>query len=498
MIRSIKILLTIATLAILGGCEVVVTPMGDVDLPEQVICSHNATQKVVNYTLHATNGKAEPVRVSAHAHDSWITEIEASEPGTLRLTLEPNHGEKRTTTVEVTAPGYRKASFSVVQLDVPKSMARHTLMYLFLGTSLGSYFKTNIADAGIAIEQGILGSSNRVIYFRQRSTTEAYIAEVLLDTDSGKHMEVVLHDNIIIEGPQLTPEQLGNFISMMANTAPAERYGIIMAGHGHGWIPREVLEGGGATEFYIGSQVYNPWIPALGAEVTRAYGERNVMVNPSEIAMAVEHSQVELDYILFDACFMSNIETIYTLRNCANYIIASPCEIMGKGFPYHRTLPHLFANEGNDTEYAAAAESYYLFYRDEYTYNSRCGSIALYDCSEVEALAETTRQALQGMNMEYDRTKLQTYEGQHEHFFYDFGEWVNCVATDAAALEAFNRQLDKAVVAKFTLPSFYSAYGSVGTYPINTDVYSGVTTSAPSTAYREAWSTTEWYKATMQ
>jgi hypothetical protein len=285
---------------------------------------------------------------------------------------------------------------------------------------------------------------------------------------------------------------------MMANTAPAERYGIIMAGHGHGWIPREVLEGGGATEFYIGSSVYNPWIPALGAEVTRAYGERNVMVNPSEIAIAVEHSQVKLDYILFDACFMSNIETIYTLRNCANYIIASPCEIMGKGFPYHRTLPHLFANEGKDTEYAAAAESYYLFYRDEYAYNSRCGSIALYDCSEVEALAETSRQALQGMNMEYDRTKLQTYEGQHEHFFYDFGEWVNCVATDAAALEAFNRQLDKAVVAKFTLPSFYSAYGSIGTYPINTDVYSGVTTSAPSTAYREAWSATEWYKATMQ
>jgi hypothetical protein len=92
------------------------------------------------------------------------------------------------------------------------------------------------------------------------------------------------------------------------------------------------------------------WQPAIGAEVTRAFGESNVQVNPAELAEGIAKSNVKLDYILFDACFMSNIEAIYDLRNAANYIIASPCEIMGRGFPYHRTLPYLFANKGAQSD----------------------------------------------------------------------------------------------------------------------------------------------------
>ena len=136
---------------------------------------------------------------------------------------------------------------------------------------------------------------------------------------------------------------------------------------------------------------------------------------------SIEYSGIELDYILFDACFMSNIEAVYDLRNSAKYIIASPCEIMGKGFPYHRTLPHLF---GESYNLRSAAESYYLFYRDEYNGSARCGSVALYDCAEVEALAEATKIVMQSANLDIDTSKLQTYEGQtEEHHFYDFGEY---------------------------------------------------------------------------
>ena len=199
--------------------------------------------------------------------------------------------------------------------------------------------------------------------------------------------------------------------------------------------------------------------------------------------------------MLFDACFMSNIETIYELRNSANYIIASPCEIMGRGFPYERTLPFLFKDNGNYTDYDGAAKSYYLYYRDEYTSSSRCGSIAVYDCTEVEALRDATKEVVKSAREEYDVESLQTYEGQPHHYFYDFGEWVNVVATDSAALAAFSSQLDKTVVAKYTLNSYYTAYGSYGTRPINVNVYSGVTTSAPSATLNTIWRGTEWYKS---
>jgi hypothetical protein len=279
----------------------------------------------------------------------------------------------------------------------------------------------------------------------------------------------------------------------MAEIAPANRYGIIFAGHGQGWITREILNANNdITTLSVGQ---NPWIPALGAEVTRAFGEGNVQVNIDELAKGIEHSGVALDYILFDACFMSNIESVYDLRNSANYIIASPCEIMGKGFPYHRTLPYLFRDFGLSTDYVGAAKSYYEYYRDEYVGSSRCGSIAVYDCSEIEALADAVRVVMQSAKKrtEYDNSTLQTYEGQKYHQFYDFGEWVNVVATDSNALNSFSSKLDECIMATYTLETFYSAYGTYGTYPINLDVYSGVTTSAPSDAYTGEWKTTNWY-----
>jgi hypothetical protein len=94
---------------------------------------------------------------------------------------------------------------------------------------------------------------------------------------------------------------------------------------------------------------------------------------------------------------------------------------------------------------------------------------------------------------EYDNSTLQTYEGQKYHQFYDFGEWVNVVATDSNALNSFSSKLDECIMATYTLETFYSAYGTYGTYPINLDVYSGVTTSAPSDAYTGEWKTTNWY-----
>jgi hypothetical protein len=169
---------------------------------------------------------------------------------------------------------------------------------------------------------------------------------------------------------------------------------------------------------------------------------------------------------------------------------------MGNGFPYHYTLPHLFADEGNTTDYVKAAESYYLFYRDNYSSPQRCGSITLFDCAEIEALAEATAEVIKSAKgeEEYNIKDLQSYEGQNPHHFYDFGQWVNVVATDEQALERFNQQLDNTIISTFTLDKFYSAYGSYGTYPIDLNVYSGVTTSAPSKAYPKGWKTTSWYK----
>lgn len=451
-----------------------------------ISCSYDRQYIEVEYQLK--EGYNGTVNVSEKA--DWIEVIDTSKQGVVKLEVLVNEGEERTAMITLVEKNHIPYDINITQIAAPGD-ASHTLMFYFFGMSLNRYFKTNIEDAMKAISEGALGDNNRIIYLMQESKTSAHIYEICYDHSNDEIITREL-ETIALNSELISTDDIGKNIAKMAEYAEADRYGIVFASHGQGWIPREVLNGDGGISAL---SLMNVWQPAIGAEVTRAFGENNVQVNPAELAEGIEKSGVELDYILFDACFMANIETIYDMRNSANYIIASPCEIMGKGFPYHRTLRYLFAADGATSDVKGAAESYYKFYRDEYNSSYRCGSIAVFKCDEIEALAEATKEVVKSATDDYDASKLQTYEGQKVHQFYDFGQWVNSVATDTSALDAFNNQLDETIIAKYTLPTFYSAYGSYGTYDIDMEAYSGVTTSAPSEAYPEYWRETNWYKA---
>ena len=488
-------LFVVSIIALIGlsSCEKEGKVLYAISVNDKVMCTATEQSIYVEYYVHE-NILNSDTKFSVTSSEEWVTVSDCSTIGDIELHVSKNEGENRSAEITISAPGCVSAKFTLMQYGTPPAEANHTLMFYFFGTSLGRYFNTNIEDAAKAIDTGILGNNNRVIFFRQESKDKAYIGELCYDVNGGECIEQRIVDNITIDSNAIiTPETIGSHIAQMAELAPAKRYGIVFAGHGQGWITREIINND--KDISALSAGYNPWIPAAGAEVTRAFGESNVQVNIDELAEGIEKSGVELDYILFDACFMANIEAIYDLRNSANYIIASPCEIMGKGFPYHRTLPYLFENEGMTTDYNGAAKSYYTFYKDEYNGSSRCGSISVFNCAEIDALAEATKSVIASAKTEYDAKSLQTYEGQPTHHFYDFGQWVNTVATDNAALKAFNEQMAKSVVATYSLPTFYSAYGSYGTYNIDLDVYTGVTTSAPSEAYPNGWRMTNWYKA---
>ena len=487
----LSIILPLLLLCSCSNNEEPTTPLKKFKMESAILRTYHQQNIEIKFTMEDMY-----TAVSATKDAEWITNLKVNATNTITATIAENSGNARSGKITLSAPGYANATIKLTQSGAPKSTANHTLMFYFFGTSLNRYFSDNIDDAKLAIEKGILGDNNRVIYFRHSSKSEGYIAEICLDTKTNKCFESIIEDKIYIDGNPISPSFIGNIINKMATLAPAERYGLVMAGHGQAWITREALNGStGISQLGVTEPLF---APAYGAEITRAFGETNVQVNPAEIAEGIRLGNADIDYIIFDACFMSNIETIYELRNSANYIIASPCEIMGRGFPYERTLPHLFLEDGSVTDYDAAAESYYLYYRDEYNSSYKCGSIAVYDCSEIEALRDATSAVVATAREEYDTSTLQTYEGKTPHYFFDFGEWVNVVATDSSALQNFNTQLNNTVIAKYTLDSFYSAYGGYGTFPINKNVYSGVTTSAPSEKLRSLWMETEWYKSVWQ
>lgn len=492
IIRNIPLLFSLVTL--LTGCEPLPANYVKIDVNKSVTCNYEAHIYDLKYNiLPAADGTTDVYGLYAVCDDGWVEDVNCIDPGVMHITIAANEGAARSTKITLYGDNIRPTIISLNQMGVPSAVVDRTLIFHFYGTSLSRWFNTNIEDAKVAIGEGVLGANNRVVCIAQSSSTAGSIYELCYNPADSSVIKRDI-DSFMLSSPHTTTEEIGEIISKAAQAAPANSYAMVLAGHGTGWITREILNNDGDIEL-LNCGGYNPWIPAIGAEVTRAFGESNIQFDASEIADAITHSGIELEYILFDACFMSNIEAIYDLRNSAQYIIASPCEIMGKGFPYHRTLPHLF---GDNFDLESATESYYLYYRDEYSSSSRCGSIALFDCAEIEALADATRQVMLTATDDYNRNELQTYEGQKVHHFYDFGEWVNTVATDDTALATFNEQLARTVIAKFTLPTFYSAYGSYGTYDINEEVYSGVTTSAPSEAYPNGWKQTNWYKAIMQ
>lgn len=488
ILRNIALLLSLV--ALLMGCEPLPSNYVTVVADSSVTCTYDAHTFDLRYNIKPSiDGTMETIGRYTTADDSWVESVDCTEEGILHIQVAANEGAGRSTNITLNGENFRSVTITINQMAAPSAMVDRTLIFHFFGTSLGRYFTTNIEDAKTAIGNGALGTNNRVVCIKQSSATNGTIFELCYNPDDKSVIERHIKD-FALSSTHVSTAEVGAIIAEAAEAAPANSYAMVFAGHGTGWIPR-VLAASSVSTLALG---YDAWIPAEGAEVTRHFGESNVKLDISEIAESIEYSGIELDYILFDACFMSNIEAVYDLRNSAKYIIASPCEIMGKGFPYHRTLPHLF---GESYNLRSAAESYYLFYRDEYNSSARCGSVALYDCAEVEALAEATKLVMQSAKLDIDTSTLQTYEGQAVHHFYDFGEWVRSVATDSEALKAFDEQLNRTVIAKFTLPTFYSAYGSYGTYNINEEVYSGVTTSAPSEAYPVEWRESNWYKATM-
>ena len=146
-------------------------------------------------------------------------------------------------------------------------------------------------------------------------------------------------------------------ISYMAEQAPARRYGLILGGHGLGWVPD-----GTSVNAIRFSAFQDFWSPMPNALPTRWMGDSGKRAEIPQLAAAFGNTGLHFDYLLFDACFMSSIEALYDLRGCADRIIASPCEVMAAGFNYTDILPHLLADAGTSYDLPGVCSEYHDYY----------------------------------------------------------------------------------------------------------------------------------------
>ncbi len=380
----------------------------------------------------------------------------------------------------------------------PKPQTEHTVVLYMPGRSLLSFYRQNIANLRAAIDRGEMGSGRLIVCYQPDNQTTARLCEISYsDEAEGSVMEEIERFDFNAS----SAEDVAMMLQKAVETAPTDSYGLIIGTHGSAWIPvasgqLQSLQPSAATG--VSDDI---WQPVEGALKTRAFGDRGYDIDITAFSEILSSLDVRFDYIVFDACFMANIETLYDLRHNTDYIVSSPCEIMAAGFPYDRMVTHLYDTARPVRErMVSICSEFYNFYQydwNSYPGNEQSGCISLCSTAELDALADVVRRLNATPQNDYDILKLQDFEGLFTPVFYDFGQYYRRAYSDAALLEEFNRTLDAAFPpsARLNTEQFYSAYNN-RMNPIAEDGYSGVTTSAPSAKYAEEQTQTSWYKAT--
>lgn len=371
----------------------------------------------------------------------------------------------------------------------PPATPPHTIILYYVGVSLDMYFQVNQEAVKAALNNNIQGQSRVIACYQNRDKKSMQIIEYA-------HKNGLCQREIIktINLPeQMTEQNLTSILSDVMSIAPATSYGLVIGSHGLGWLPI-------GAQPHIGRAGGYPTHSELWDyhknTTTRYLGEDDNPENIFELqtlSNALTETGVKMDYILLDACFMSNIEALYELRTNADYIIASPCEILNVGFPYMNVIPLLLKNGGTSHDLDGVCQAYYNEYFTSYGYS---GAVALINCSQIDNLAKAMKEVNNASKKDVALSSIQCYDGFNSHLFFDLGDYVDKTCTDEQVKSQFKAQLERTIPSKYTTKQFWAGYGNAGFYPINTKTYSGITTSQPSLMYQSNLKETAWYKAT--
>ncbi|MDE5612071.1 MAG: hypothetical protein K2I90_08655 [Odoribacter sp.] len=356
---------------------------------------------------------------------------------------------------------------------------RTILVYLAADNNLESYARKNITD----MLKGMDESAGRVVvYMDSRKdvpvlmTMEKRGGEWGLDT-----LERYGEENAA------SPDVLRRVVDRVRKLYPASSYGLILGSHGTGWIPGNVR--------FPGLRMAR--LKAANAPLTRLFGEDANRGNGADADTGMEVEDLVraipegFHFILFDACLMANVEMAYALRNKAEYIIASPTEILVDGFPYQKIMPLLW---GDESELRRACREF----RDYYEHHSyggawRSGTISLIRTEFLNDLAWQVKTVLDGKaEMVAGMTPSDVWRypliDYNQDVFFDLGEFVRRLASESE-YKRFETVLEQAVYRLAT-----TRFNDVD-FP--TDRFSGLSVYIPLSRWssaNEKYSDLEWYE----
>lgn len=289
-------------------------------------------------------------------------------------------------------------------------------------------------------------------------------------------------------------KKLAEVFSDVCTLFPADHYGMLFSSHSTGWVPggyKSEEESSGWTFSAMRKMMARPSSEPVAHENMPLFqGTKSIGIQcylsastqyTIELDEFVNAIPVHLDYMIFDSCLMGCSEVVYAFKDKADYMIASPCEILTDGFVYETLAADLLS--GDTPDLRAVADDFYDYYKDD------SGTIAYYDCSKIEPIAaavHTICDAHRENVMNLKRNSVQGYNYSLDPFFFDIKDiCVNLGATEAE-LATLQNALNACVLFKAATPAFLGR-------KIDPTKYSGMSMYLPNPNWPQL---NEFYKST--
>lgn len=409
--------------------------------------------------------------------------------------------------------------------DAPVTPVGQTVFMFFpWSNNLLSDFRRTVEDMQTVVAQRSM-KDERIMVFMATSEREAVLFE--LKKQNGRCLTDTLRR--YSDRPFTSRQWLTSLFSEVMTLAPASRYGMVVGCHGLAWVP---IQGQRNARKRLGSQErideeYNLYkeekidkegddlmhFEVQGPVTTRFIGGTypETQIETTDLADAMADAGLHTEYILFDACYMSSVEVAYELKDVTHYLIASPTEVLSYGFPYTTMGKHLLGTPN----YKGIVDSFISFYS---SYNLPYGTVAVTDCTQLDALAaiaqqinaaateqinvaaaEPTNAASEGKLNTARSGKnvpngVQIMDGYSPTLFYDLGHLMSLKDAGTVLTAAFAEQLGKTVPYKGHTSQYFTALKDA---PVDIKHYSGLNTSQGSLNHMaDRLSETAWYKAT--
>lgn len=318
--------------------------------------------------------------------------------------------------------------------EVEHKINRTVLVYIGADNNLSNTANSNIYSMNSCISSG-MDNYNLLVFVDRKD-----VAPALLHIHNFKIDTVAKYPERDSSDPMILQEVIDNVLENWK----AEHYGLVMWSHGTGWLPTDMLH------YVAPNMKYSPKHRAFAWEDRKGQTPAYSCMELEGLVEAIPEDV--FDFIVFDACYMGNVEVAYALRNKAPQIVSSCYEIVSYGFPYHIVTRDLL--NGNVLK---SCNEFYRYYNSMNGWEQMAG-ISLVKTEGLDSLARCFRKIIAAYGdtiQTLDPSGIQCFDRFTNHVFYDLEDFVETICQDSDYMNEFRLQLEECVPYHISTPYIF-------------------------------------------